>query len=104
MRAAAGDPALMATDLAEWLVRQGVPFRTAHHRVGKFVAWCQQHGKPLDGVTLDEMRQTIPEALPEALTLFSPERSVAARDIVGGTAPAQVHRQLAAWRVRLGEG
>ena len=42
MAAAAADPALEATDLAEWLVRHGTPFRTAHHQVGAFVAWCNQ--------------------------------------------------------------
>jgi len=98
MRAAAGDPALMATDLAEWLVKQGVPFREAHHRVGRFVAWCRERGRALDTTTLDEMRETIPEATSACLALFDPEKSVAARDITGGTAPAQVHAQIERWQ------
>ena len=102
LRAAAADPALMATDLAEELVRRGLPFRTAHHRVGRFVAWCRAHAKALNAVTLAEMRESIPEADEACLSLFSPERSVAARDLIGGTAPAQVQRQLAFWRKELG--
>lgn len=101
LREAAADAPLMATDLAEWLVRQGVPFRTAHHRVGSFVAWCAEHDTPLDQVSLDDMRQTIPEANEECLQLWSPEKSVAARDITGGTAPAQVRRQLDWWQQHL---
>lgn len=101
MLAAASDPALMATDLAEWLVRQGLPFRTAHERVGKLVGWSRQHERALDSLSLDEMRETIPEANDECLSLFSPTASVAGRDITGGTAPKQVHKQLAWWREQL---
>jgi len=101
MRHAASDPALMATDLAEWLVRQGVPFREAHHQVGRLVAHCAEQDVPLDEVELADMQKIIPAAAAECSELFSPERSVAARDIPGGTAPAQVAAQLAEWRARL---
>ena len=101
MRAAASDPALMATDLAEKLVELGVPFRTAHHRVGSFVKYCKEKGKALDEVTLSEMQETIPEATPEFLTLFDPEESVAKRNITGGTGFAQVARQLEFWKKNL---
>ena len=97
MLAAASDPALMATDLAEWLVRQGLPFRTAHERVGKLVGWTRQHNRALDSLSLDEMRESVPEANDECLALFSPVTSVHGRDITGGTAPKQVHAQLARW-------
>ncbi len=102
MLAAASDPALMATDLAEWLVEQGVPFRGAHERVGKLVAWCNEHGKALNGVTLDEMRQSVPEAGAACLGLFNPRRSVAERSITGGTAPDQVAKQISSWQQKLG--
>lgn len=59
---AASDPALMATDLAEWLVKNKVPFRQAHHRVGHLVAFCREHEKTLDKVSLEEMKSVIPEA------------------------------------------
>jgi len=101
MRAAAADPGLMATDLAEWLVGQGVAFRDAHHQVGRFVGDCVRRGIGLDLATLAQMREHIPLATEECLKLFSPERSVAARDLPGGTAPAQVERQVAFWQKRL---
>jgi argininosuccinate lyase len=101
MLAAASDPALMATDLAEWLVREGLPFRTAHERVGKLVGWTRQHDRALDSLSLDEMRESVPEAKDECLALFSPVTSVAGRDITGGTAPRQVHAQLTWWKEQL---
>ncbi|MCP3965577.1 MAG: argininosuccinate lyase [Lentisphaerae bacterium] len=101
MFSAASDPALMATDLAEELVKLGVPFRTAHHRVGSFVKWCRDNGKALDAATLDEMRETIPEATPEFLDLFSPESSVAKREVTGATGPKAVADQIAFWKEKL---
>lgn len=101
MAAAASDPALMATDVAEMLVRRGVPFRHAHHRVGAFVKWCKEHGKALNEVTLDEMKQTIPEADAEFLTLFSPQDSIAAREVFGATGPQQVRSQIDFWKKNL---
>lgn len=101
MRAAASDPALMATDLAEKLVELKVPFRNAHHRVGSFVRYCREHGKRLNEVTLEEMRETIPEATPEFLQLFDPEQSVAKRDITGATGFDQVAKQIEFWKKTL---
>ncbi len=98
----ASDPALMATDLAEKLVELGVPFRTAHHRVGSFVKYCKERGRALDEVTLAEMRETIPEATPEFLTLFAPEASVGKREITGGTGYNAVASELARWHRILG--
>lgn len=97
MHEAANDPALMATDLAEWLVKQGIPFRDAHHRVGKLVGYCRKNDIALDKVSLDEMRTCIPEATEECLSLWKPEKSVALRDIVGGTAPNQAQKQVEKW-------
>ena len=101
MAAAASDPALMATDIAEKLVELGVPFRDAHRRVGSFVKYCKEAGKALDEVTLDEMRQTIPEATPEFLTLFDPVESVRKRRLVGGTGFEPVAKQLEFWQKEL---
>lgn len=102
MAAAAADPALMATDLAEWLVKQGLPFRDAHHMVGRYVGWCATNGVALDQASLAQMQESIPLAKPECLELFSARRSVAGRDLTGGTAPVQVAKQLAFWHERLG--
>lgn len=101
MAAAASDPALMATDLAEKLVELKVPFRTAHHRVGSFVKYCKEHNKALNEVDLQEMQITIPEATAEFLTLFDPESSVAKRNIVGATGFDQVAKQIAFWQGKL---
>lgn len=97
MLAAASDPALMATDLAEWLVLKGVPFRDAHHQVGALVAYCEEAGVGLDEVTLARMRETVPLAQAECLELFSPERSIASRELPGGTGPRQVGQQIDNW-------
>ncbi len=101
MAAMAADPALMATDLAEWLVCRGVPFRDAHHQVGHFVAACREQKVALDRAPLALMKKSLPLATAECRKLFDPKRSVAARDLTGGTAPVQVKKQLAAWRKKL---
>jgi len=101
MLSAASDPALMATDLAEYLVKQNVPFRTAHHRVGALVKWCLDNKRSLDSLTLDEMRISIPEADENCLKLFDPEQSVAGRRITGATAPCEVRKQIDHWRKSL---
>jgi argininosuccinate lyase len=102
MLEAASDPALMATDLAEALVRQGVPFREAHHQVGRFVGACARKGITLAQADLAFMKESIPTATPEFLKIFDPKHSVSARDIIGGTAPAQVHAQLLKWSKQFG--
>jgi argininosuccinate lyase len=79
-----------ATDLADYLVRQGMPFRDAHEVVGKSVAYGLNTGKDLSEMTLEELQQfsdTIQQDVFEVLKL---EGSVAARDHIGGTAPNQV--------------
>ena len=103
MAAAASDPALMATDLAEELVKRGVPFRDAHHRVGSFVKFCKEQGKKLNETTLKEMQQTIPEADESFLTMFDPAASVAKRDLTGGTGFKQVAKQIEFWQKKLQE-
>lgn len=101
MLCAASDPALMATDLAEELVKNGMPFRTAHHRVGALVKWCRENAKSLDLLTLEEMQISIPEAVPGCLELFSPEKSVSKREITGATGPNEVKKQLNNWKSKL---
>ncbi|WP_049722812.1 argininosuccinate lyase [Gilvimarinus polysaccharolyticus] len=90
-----------ATDLADYLVRQGMPFRDAHEVVGKSVAYGIESGKDLSEMSLDELQQfsdTIAADVFEVLTL---EGSVAARDHIGGTAPAQVKAAIARARKQL---
>jgi argininosuccinate lyase len=93
----------MATDLAEELVRRGVPFRDAHEQVGALVASCEARG--LDVAELDpvEIRAALPE-LGEAdvAALLDPRQAVARRDAVSGPAPRRVREQITALRRRLG--
>ena len=103
MSNAASDPALMATDLAEELVKNGMPFRTAHHRVGALVKWCSENGKQLNELTLEEMQISIPEAIDSCLDLFVPEKSVAKREITGATGPNEVKKQIVKWKAVLAD-
>ena len=103
MRAAAMKGFATATDLADYLVVRGIPFRDAHEIVGKAVALCVEKECDLSELTLDELQQfsgTIDEDVFEVLTL---EESVAARDHIGGTAPGQVRAAIRRARARLGD-
>jgi len=94
MREAAADPALGATDLAEHLVRDGVPFRRAHEIVGKLVRHAEQLGVSLRDVPEPDLTGIAPELHLAALQSLSPSRAVAGRALVGGPAPAQVAREV----------
>lgn len=94
MRKAASEGFLTATDLAEHLVRQGVPFRRAHEQVGKLVAWCIENGKSLTELTIEQIRRFAPDATETATAEITLEASVARRNCYGGTAPSEVRRQI----------
>ena len=96
MRAALKGDFSTATDLADYLVRTGMPFRQAHELVGKFVADCIASGRDLSDLTLDELKKLAPQATEEGLRVLRPEESVAARSVPGGTARSAVERQLRA--------
>ena len=93
MKEAAGDPALGATDLAEHLVRDGVPFRKAHEIVGKLVRHAEQLGVSLRDVPEHDLPQIAPELHEAALQVLGASRAVAGRAVIGGPAPAQVTRE-----------
>ena len=93
--AASSDGLLLATDIADLLVERGVPFRRAHELVGGLVRHCVATGtsfRDLDDATL---RRHAPQLDPDQIRGLTPARSVARRRVVGGTAPAEVRRQLA---------
>ena len=94
MREAASDPALGATDLAEHLVRDGVPFRRAHEIVGKLVRHAERAGVSLRDVPEHDLPQIAPELHAASVQSLSAARAVAGRAIVGGPAPAQVTREV----------
>jgi argininosuccinate lyase len=101
MRAAALKGFATATDLADYLVRRGVPFRDAHEAVGRAVALGVAKGCDLAQLSLPELQsfsEVIGEDVYDVLTL---EGSVAARDHIGGTAPSQVRAAIARARARL---
>ncbi|MGC8827254.1 MAG: argininosuccinate lyase, partial [Anaerolineae bacterium] len=100
MRRACGEE-LLATDLADYLVRRGVPFRTAHELVGRAVQRAEELGVTLGRLPLEEYRAISPAFEADLYDALSLEASVAARHSEGGTAPAAVRRQLAEARRRL---
>jgi len=96
MQAAADGAATAATDLAELLVRRGVPFREAHEVVGALVRQAVERG-----IALEELVMTDPRLGPEALTVLEPGEAVRRRTTPGGAGPEPVRHQLAAARSRL---
>jgi argininosuccinate lyase len=93
----------LATDVAEWLVKQGVPFRDAHEISGALVRFCEQNGLDLDEPTDEQYVEVSPHLTPEIRGVLTVEGSIASRDGVGGTAPARVAEQLAALTARVRE-
>ncbi|MEN9734554.1 MAG: hypothetical protein RLZ45_2549 [Verrucomicrobiota bacterium] len=100
---AASDPQLLATDLADYLVLKGVPFRNAHHLVGAVVALAEKAGKPLDAVTLGEFQEISPSFGDDVIGVFRLRTAMARRTSTGAPGTAGVRRQLAAWSKRLGK-
>ncbi|MBW9205990.1 argininosuccinate lyase [Mumia sp. zg.B17] len=92
----------LATDIAEWLVREGVPFREAHEISGACVRVAESQGKELWDLGDDELAAVSPHLRPEVRDVLSVEGSIASRDARGGTAPVRVAEQLAELRTRLG--
>jgi argininosuccinate lyase len=90
----------LATDIAEWLVRQGVPFRVAHEAAGSAVKVAETRGVGLDELTDDEFAAITPELTPQVREVLTIDGSVNSRDARGGTAPIQVARQLSVVRDR----
>jgi argininosuccinate lyase len=102
MRRALVEP-MLATDLADYLVRRGVPFREAHHLVGRAVRLSEERGAPLSGLTLEDYRAISPAFGEDLYAALDMEASVEARSVRGGTARAAVEAQIARARELLGE-
>jgi argininosuccinate lyase len=84
----------LATDIAEWLVRDGIPFRVAHEVAGECVARAESTGRELDELTDDELAAINPALTPVVRGVLTVEGSLASRDGVGGTAPVRVAEQI----------
>ncbi len=91
----------LATDIAEWLVKQGVPFRDAHEVSGACVRLCETRGKELHEMTVEEMAGVHLALTADVLAVLTVEGSLAARDGAGGTAPSRVIEQGKAARARV---
>jgi len=98
---AASDPALLATDLADYLVRKGMAFRQAHHVVGAVVALAEKTGKPLNRLTLAELQSVDKIFGRDALGVFNLSRAMAKRNLTGAPGTKEVAKQLMRWREQL---
>jgi argininosuccinate lyase len=96
--AAASDPALLATDLADYLVQKGMPFRKAHHVVGAVVALAERLRRPLNEITLAELKSVDKIFGRDALQVFDLKRAMAKRNQTGAPGTKEVAKQLARWR------
>lgn len=87
-------PAVLATDLADYLVARGVPFRSAHEAVGKAVRLAEETGKNLTTLTLNEYQSIHPDFTEDLFNSLNPESSVNRRSVYGGTAKQAVEKQI----------
>jgi argininosuccinate lyase len=92
----------LATDIAEWLVREGVPFRVAHELAGACVRRCEELGVELHELTDEQFAAIDPHLTPALRAVLTVEGSVASRRGRGGTAPERVREQLAELRAVAG--
>ncbi len=98
---AASDPALLATDLADYLVRKGMAFRLAHHAVGAVVALAERANKPLNELTRAELQSVDQAFSSDAPAVFDLRRAMAQRNLTGAPGTREVGKQLARWQARL---
>ncbi|MDI6027736.1 argininosuccinate lyase [Corticibacterium sp. UT-5YL-CI-8] len=102
MKKAAGSGYSTATDLADWLVRVlGIPFREAHHVTGRAVALAEEKKVGLEKLTLDDLRSIHDGITDDIFSVLSVQNSVKSRTSFGGTAPAEVRKQIRYWKKRL---
>lgn len=96
--AAVSDPALLATDLLDYLVTRGVPFRDAHHVVGHVVKAAEENQLPLNELDYEIVKSLHPAFGPDWATVFDLKRALSKRRGTGMPGPAQVKRQMARWK------
>ena len=102
MRATAGEGFSTATDVAEYLVKKGVPFREAHEITGKLVLYCIRNNKDLTSLSLAELRSFSSLIARDIFAVLSPLQSVKKRTSYGGTSPSEVKRQIREYKKILG--
>ncbi len=99
--AAASDPMLLATDLADYLVNHGVPFRQAHEVIGKLVAYSIEQKRDFGGMKLEEFQRFSTAFEADVTACLNLETAMAARKGIGAPSPQNVKAQLARWRAAL---
>jgi argininosuccinate lyase len=99
---AAADPLLLATDLADYLVQKGMPFREAHHVVGSVVGLAEMTGKALNELSLEDLRGISDRFGPEVTEIFDLRKAMARRQLSGAPGTKELKRQLARWQKSLG--
>lgn len=102
MRAALS-PDMLATDLAEYLVRKGVPFRETHHISGQCVALAEKKSKPMDQLTVQDFQSVDKRFGEDVKSVFDYQRSVEQRTAVGGTSEKAVLEQIELMKQALAE-
>jgi argininosuccinate lyase len=103
MLSAASDPGLLATDLADYLVKRGVPFRQAHEIIGKLVAFSIQHQRPFTELTLLEYRQFSDRFAEDVFAVLDLDNALRNRTAIGAPSPKNVAAELEAWNAKLRE-
>lgn len=98
---ASSDASLLATDLADYLVRKGMPFRQAHHVVGAVVAYAEKASKKLNELTTEEYQAIDKNFGKDIHATFDLEKALALRNLTGAPAATQVRKQLARWNKSL---
>lgn len=93
MRSQAGEGYTLATEIADWLARQGVPFASAHEVAGAVVLHCERRGIELEALSAEDLAGIDSRLGPTVLPHLTLERAVAARSARGGTAPERVAEQ-----------
>jgi argininosuccinate lyase len=101
LRDAAQDPALVATELADYLVSGGVPFREAHEVVGKMLRAAEQEGKSIREMPIERLKEFSPAFGRDVSTVLTVESALARRAVAGGTASAAVRAALGEFKARL---
>jgi len=101
LRAAASDPALLATDGAEYLAKRGVPFRQAHDAIGKVLREAERQNRPWTQLSLDDLRRISPAFDNDFYSGLSVEAAIAAKSVPGGTAPDSVRAEIADLQQRI---
>jgi argininosuccinate lyase len=98
---ASADPLLLATDLADWLVRRGVPFRKAHHLVGEAVALAEKKKVAITALKPADWKKISPEFAEGVVEVFDLQKGLAARSTHGSPNPKLVKEQVARWKKAL---